>query len=93
MSRAAYKGMRIEWFPDECAQPLPELKHASTKENVAPPSGSKAKTMVNRFQMLDMDGDETEDSSEDGLEPAVLSDMSSPQVSDRNPWSLRTAAA
>lgn len=90
MSRAAYKGMRIEWYPDECAQPLPETVYASMKENAAPPPERNSKKGVNRFQMLDMDGDGTEDGSEDNLEPTVLSELSSLHVGDRNPWSLRT---
>lgn len=69
MSRATYKGMKIEWYPDECAQPLPKVQHPPKKENgPAPPK--KLNPMVNRFQMLNMDG--TEDGSEedepDGLE-------------------------
>lgn len=62
MSRAAYKGMRIEWYADECAQPLPKMQHLPKKENVAAPA-KRPSTTVNRFQMLNMDG--TEDGSED----------------------------
>ncbi len=65
MSRATYKGMKIEWYPDECAQPLPKVQkvqHVPKKENYLAPA-KKTNTMVNRFQMLNMDG--TEDGSED----------------------------
>ena len=62
MSRAAYKGMKIEWYADECAQPLPKTQHIPRKEN-APLPVKKPSTTVNRFQMLNMDG--TEDGSEE----------------------------
>lgn len=59
-----YKGMKIEWYPDECARPLPKVQHQPRKESVAAPA-KKSNPMVNRFQMLNMDGSE-EGSSEDG---------------------------
>lgn len=62
MSRAVYKGMRIEWYADECAQPLPKMPQPPKKENVAQPM-KKVSTTVNRFQMLNLDG--TEDGSEE----------------------------
>lgn len=62
MSRAVYKGMRIEWYADECAQPLPKMQHVPKKENVPQPI-KKVSTTVNRFQMLNLDG--TEDGSEE----------------------------
>jgi len=69
MSRATYKGMKIEWYPDECAQPLPKVQHPPKKENTPAPS-KKLNPMVNRFQMLNMDGTEdgSEDEDGDGLE-------------------------
>ena len=69
MSRATYKGMKIEWYPDECAQPLPKLHHPPRKENTSAPS-KKLNPMVNRFQMLNMDGTEdgSGDDEPDGLE-------------------------
>ena len=62
MSRVTYKGMKIEWFPDECAQPLPEMKYAPKKENLAPPQPQTFTSAMNRFQMLNID---TEDDSEE----------------------------
>jgi len=62
MSRGAYKNARIEWYPDQCAQPLPKIQHVPKKENSAPPV-KNLNPMVNRFQMLNMDG--TEDGSEE----------------------------
>ena len=54
--------MRIEWYPDECAQMLPKVQYLPRKENAAV-SAKKLNPMVNRFQMLNIDG--TEDGSED----------------------------
>ncbi|MCJ1390529.1 hypothetical protein MMC18_003389 [Xylographa bjoerkii] len=67
MSRGAYKTARIEWFPDECAQPLPKIQHLPKKENTAPVKTSNP--MGNRFQMLNMDG--TEDGSEEDNESEI----------------------
>lgn len=62
MSRVTYKGMKIEWFPDECAQPLPEIKYAPKKENLAPPQPQTFTSAMNRFQMLNIDtGDDSEE--------------------------------
>lgn len=93
MSRAAYKGMRIEWYPDECAQPLPRMQYAPKKDNAAQPA-KKVNPMVNRFQMLNMDGTENgdEDSSDeestDG--PSALGSFS--PMNHRSPWNSRVVA-
>ena len=68
MSRSAYKTARIEWSPDECAQPLPKFQHFPKKENSAPATKT-LNPMVNRFQMLNIDG--TEDGSEDDDESEI----------------------
>lgn len=90
MSRAAYKGMRIEWYPDECAQPLPKIQHISKKENLAPPPAKKANAMMNRFQMLNMDDNDTEEGSEEG---ELLSELSSLNINHRSPWNPGPVAA
>lgn len=79
--------MRIEWYPDECAQSLPKVQHAPRKEN-APQPTKKLNPMVNRFQMLNMDG--TEDGDEDGSdeEPAKVIAAFSP-MNHRSPWNAR----
>lgn len=65
MSRAAYKGSRIEWYPDECAQELLKVHHTNRQPAAASPK--KASSMTNRFQMLNMDGTEDgSDGHEDG---------------------------
>lgn len=95
MSRVTYKGMKIEWYPDECAQPLPKTQYAPKKENLAPQQPKKFMSAMNRFQMLNLDNDGTEDDSEEtDEEPAVLSNLSSMYISShRSPWNPRTVAA
>ncbi|MCJ1403240.1 hypothetical protein MMC11_006463 [Xylographa trunciseda] len=68
MSRSAYKTARIEWYPDECAQPLPNIQHVP-KKDIATPPVKNFNPMVNRFQMLNMDG--TEDGSEEDDESEI----------------------
>ena len=60
MSRGAYKSMKIEWFPDECAQPLPKTMPTPHKQTPQPTT-KKNNPMANRFEMLNIDG--TEDGS------------------------------
>ncbi|KAM5345539.1 hypothetical protein ACJ41O_011400 [Fusarium nematophilum] len=70
MSRVEYKGSRIEWSADECAQPLsmPPAKPRSHGFQPKPNSSSSASTsmnpMVNRFQLLDLTENDDEDESE-----------------------------
>lgn len=57
MSRATYKGSKIEWDEDECAGPL--LKPIQfNKENI-PPKKKNDAPMLNRFHLLNMDGAES----------------------------------
>lgn len=57
---STYKGSKIEWNNDECAAPL-ERPVLARKEN--PPSKKRDAPLMNRFQLLNMDG--TDDDSED----------------------------
>lgn len=57
---STYKGSKIEWDLDECAAPLDKPMPAR-RENV--PSKKKDAPLMNRFQLLNMDGGE--DDSED----------------------------
>lgn len=85
-----YKGMRIEWYPDECAQPLPRIQHAPKKEN-APQPTKKVNPMVNRFQMLNMDGTEDGDeasSDEESTDALSALGRFSP-INHRSPWNVR----
>ncbi|KAH9877440.1 hypothetical protein IAQ61_002806 [Plenodomus lingam] len=56
MSRTVYKGLRIEYYPDECAQPLPRLD-----TRVRPPirhETTKAIPIVNQYALLGTESDE-----------------------------------
>ncbi|EEU43298.1 uncharacterized protein NECHADRAFT_47215, partial [Fusarium vanettenii 77-13-4] len=72
MSRLEYKGSRIEWAADECAQPprnLPTQTQGSrpvmvSKRNFSSGSVSSNKA-TNRFQVLDMTDDDDDDDDED----------------------------
>ena len=87
MSRAAYKGSRIEWYPDECAQPPPKIQYVSKKE-ITPQPAKKLNPMVNRFQMLYMDG--TENGSDEEEENDLTSFTSIAQPAS---WAASTVAA
>ncbi|KAF4974873.1 hypothetical protein FZEAL_8274 [Fusarium zealandicum] len=79
MSRAEYKGSRIDWAPDECAQPLSSLpasapaqrrpqararSHKPKREPLSASSVSSVNHIVNRFQLLSStDDDDDPDSS------------------------------
>ncbi|KAK1659389.1 hypothetical protein BDP55DRAFT_733340 [Colletotrichum godetiae] len=53
MSRFKYKGSRIEWGVDECAQPLPaEPQRIQTQ---VPPTRRPMNPMANRFELLKLD--------------------------------------
>lgn len=62
-SRIPYNSMKIEYYPDECREPLPQIPTYS--RNKVPQPAKKLNPMANRFQMLSFDG--TEDDS-DGQE-------------------------
>ena len=87
MSRAAYKGARIEWVADECAQPLPKTQYIPKRESALPPP-KKANAMINRFQMLNMDG--TEDGSENDEEDELTSFTA---MRPGSHWTASTVAA
>ncbi|OJD17034.1 hypothetical protein AJ78_02829 [Emergomyces pasteurianus Ep9510] len=76
MSRLAYKGMKIEYYPDECAGPLPKVQYAPKKVAPSPPA-KKAAPMANRFQMLNMDGaDDSEEEDELTSSASLTGNMS-----------------
>ncbi|KAI1132940.1 hypothetical protein F5Y10DRAFT_229759 [Nemania abortiva] len=66
MSRATYKGSKIEWDIDECDQPFEVVQKASTKP--LPHRGPSAKSTVagtrNRFDMLRIDDDDNNESDD-----------------------------
>ena len=96
MSRATYKGMKIDWYPDECALPLPKQQWVPQKESTPQPI-KRPNTAVNRFQMLNMDG--TEDGSDDEIEEEeedssimFTEGLSTMNLNHRSPWNPTVAA-
>ena len=63
MSRRTYKGMRIWFSPDDCAEPLVKINTMSKKK--IHPSPNRPTTRPNRFQLLSLDG--TEEEGDDAL--------------------------
>jgi len=56
MSRRPYKGLKIEFFPDECAAPLPRrMIHGN--QTKATTTASKSQAPKNLFEMLSLDSD------------------------------------
>ncbi|KAL8790812.1 MAG: hypothetical protein Q9213_000436 [Squamulea squamosa] len=94
MSRAMYRGMRIEWYPDECALSLPKMENTTRREMVPAPKPKQA-PMVNRFQMLNMDDNVTEEESSygDAEDDTMTTGFSPLKGSRRNQWELSTVAA
>ena len=94
MSRAMYKGMKIEWYPDECALPLPKQPLVPKKESVPRPI-RKTNAALNRFQLLHIDG--TEDGSDNASEDDTSDDivlskaMSHMHINRRSPWNPTVA--
>ena len=81
MSRSIYRGMKIEWYQDECCQPLPKIHYAPKKENmILRPAKKINNVTMNRFQMLKLDCDGTEDGSEEDNVLPVLSGLSSVHI-------------
>lgn len=62
MSRTGYKGMRIEYYPDECAEPLPQPAKPSAHVQHAP---LKPTPPVNQYALLDIGTDDDSESEED----------------------------
>jgi len=63
LSRSGYKGMRIEWAPDECAGPFPHVELPVRTVHVPASQTKKMELLANRFGCLNTDG--TEDGSDD----------------------------
>lgn len=55
-----YKGSKIDWDVDECAQPFdPVPIQQPRKEN--PTQKKNGKSMANRFHLLNLDGEDDDD--------------------------------
>ena len=61
MSRTGYKGIRIEHYPDECAEPLRQPMRVSAHVQHA---SLKPATPVNQFALLEIETDD-DDSEEE----------------------------
>ncbi|EMC92764.1 hypothetical protein BAUCODRAFT_77457 [Baudoinia panamericana UAMH 10762] len=72
MSRTAYKGCKVEFFRDECDVPLP----VPVLKGKAPLPGpvKKQHTMTNRFDLLNIEGDENGSDEENRAPVADVSD-------------------
>jgi hypothetical protein len=63
MSRTAYKGLKIEWYPDECAAPIP--KPVSKVWTPAYGAPQKPVPIANRYTLLNPEGSDTESDEDD----------------------------
>ncbi|KAF2133186.1 hypothetical protein P153DRAFT_381626 [Dothidotthia symphoricarpi CBS 119687] len=63
MSRTVYKGIRIDWYPDECAAPLP--RPSSKPRTPAMAASMKPMPVANPYALLDTGSDTDSDSDED----------------------------
>lgn len=71
MSRTAYKGLRIDWYPDECAAALPKATFKMPAAIAPQPSNKIA--ITNRYTVLDPDstGSESDEESESYMTSGV----------------------
>ncbi|ROV98257.1 hypothetical protein VSDG_04395 [Cytospora chrysosperma] len=62
MSRAKYKGCKIDWDLDECAQPFERPTRVKHRKDTPPARKTNGKSVANRFHLLNLedDGDEAE---------------------------------
>jgi hypothetical protein len=66
MSRTAYKGLRIDWYPDECAAPLPRATSKVSPAAIVVPT--KKMTLSNRYTVLDPEsGDSASDEASESF--------------------------
>lgn len=60
-SRLIYKGSRVDFFPDECGEPLPQVVQRPRGVEVQCPSPKKSFNSLNRFQLLQLASMEEEE--------------------------------
>lgn len=72
MSRGTYKGLRIEWYPDECAAPLmkPPTFKGRDMRGVLPAKATTSSSLSNRFGVLNIDGTENGSDDDDDEQPS-----------------------
>jgi hypothetical protein len=61
MSRTAYKSLRIDWYADECAAPLPR----PVVRSQLPSMPMKPAPITNPYAVLDTEGSDTESEDDD----------------------------
>ncbi|KAK6088369.1 hypothetical protein SCUP234_00857 [Seiridium cupressi] len=72
MSRAKYKGSKIDWDVDECEQPLQKaLKPLTPKPQREPPMKKPAVKIRNRFATLRLDDDDNDNESDDRFDTST----------------------
>jgi hypothetical protein len=68
MSRALYKGLKIEWYPDECAAPIPKITEPLPTPAVPQKNSMSVKqpkmSSSNLYSLLDLDGSDAEEDSD-----------------------------
>lgn len=70
MSRTAYKGLRIDYFADECAAQIPPMAKVSYVA-AAPITKSKPKSLANAYALLDTGSVESDSDDESYLTEGV----------------------
>jgi hypothetical protein len=63
MSRNAYKGLRVEYYPDDCAAPLP--RPAVKRYTPTSTGAQRSKPITNVYSILDTGSDEASDSDDE----------------------------
>lgn len=66
---STYKGSQVQWDHDECASPL-EQPIQPRKENL--PAKKKQEPLMNRFQLLNMDGSEDSVSDDEDIDTSGI---------------------
>lgn len=68
MSRTTYKGLRIDWYPDECATPLPQsLNFSKSYTPVSRSVSVKPVATINPYNLLNAGGTDASSDDEESL--------------------------
>lgn len=71
LSRSCYKGLKIEWYPDECAAPIPQIiepvpsSTAPQRSSTSVPTRQAKMSGSNLYSLLDVDGSDSEEEDSD----------------------------
>ena len=66
-----YKGSKIEWDSDECAQPLERVQAHRPRKEAPQPAKKALNPMSNRFHLLNLEDDDDEKMSHLAASPSV----------------------